>query len=81
MLSLMGVLSRNITNWEKINIPPHIKRYIKEGVYIPFSSTPTECEFDNYKLNKEEESFVSAKLKDYLKNGYISKVDHRLEKN
>ena len=67
-------LSKFSRAWEKLNVPPHISEWIKEGVYIPFKQPPQECDLPNHKLNKEEESFIDKKVNELLTNSYISKV-------
>ena len=70
----MAVLSKKIYNWTKIDAPSKILSCITDGVYIPFHQTPPPCELENHKLNNDETQFVDAKLKEYLKQSFISEV-------
>ena len=70
----MAILTKYLENWNKIDTPYYIKKWIKEGVTIPFSTEPPPVELENYISSSEETKFIDNKLSDYLNEGYISEV-------
>ena len=70
----MGALSKHIYAWEQIDTPEHLRTWIKEGVSIPFISSPVPCRFENRVANSEQKQFVNKKISELLTNGYISEV-------
>ena len=70
----MAIQSKHLVCWDKIETPFYIKKWLEEGVTIPFISEPPLCEYENYVLNKEQENFVDSKLSEYIYEGYISEV-------
>ena len=70
----MAILTKYLENWNKIDTPYYIMKWIEEGVTIPFSTEPPPVELENYISSSEETKFIDNKLSDYLNEGYISEV-------
>ena len=73
----MAILTKNLECWNKIETPYYVKKWLSEGVSIPFISEPIPNELENYITNSEEEKFIDIKLKEYLAENYISKVTEK----
>ena len=73
----MAILTKNLECWNKIETPYYVKKWLSEGVSIPFISDPIPNELENYITNSEEEKFIDIKIKEYLAENYISKVTER----
>ena len=73
----MAILSKHLECWEKIESPFYIKKWISEGVTIPFSSEPSPIELENYVIDSEQEEFIDTKLTEYLSEKYVSEVHDR----
>ena len=70
----MAILSKHLESWDKIDSPYYVKKWLSEGVSIPFISEPPPNEFENYISNSEEEEFIDNKLPECLKENFISEV-------
>jgi hypothetical protein len=70
-------LSKRWREWEQIGSPDCVLDWIKEGVKLPFSGEPLNCEYSNHKLSKNQASFVSSEITSLLNNGCISNVDYK----
>ena len=73
----MAILSKHLERWDKIDTPYYVKKWISEGVSIPFISEPPPNEFENYISNSEEEEFIDNKLSEYLNENFISEVQEK----
>ena len=73
----MAILSKHLECWEKIESPFYIKKWISEGVTIPFISEPSPVELENYVTDSEQEEFIDTKLTEYLSEQYVSEVQDK----
>ena len=73
----MVILSKHLERWDKIDTPYYVKKWLSEGVSIPFISEPPPNEFENYTSNSEEEEFIDKKLSEYLNDNFISEVSEK----
>ena len=73
----MAILSKHLECWDKIETPFYIKKWISEGVTIPFISEPSPIELENYVTDSEQEQFIDTKLTEYLSENYISEVQDK----
>ena len=62
----MAILSKHLLNWDKIETPYYIKKWLSEGVSIPFISEPPPNEQENFNSNSDEEKFIDSKIPEYL---------------
>ena len=74
IVNVMAIISKNLIEWEKIDTPYYIKKWLKEGVTVPFISEPPPIECENYILSEEQEKFIDSKVTEYILNGQISQV-------
>ena len=72
----MSILSKHAHSWGLIEAPSYVKKWLNEGVEIPFSENPPMCKLDNYKLTTDQNKFVDNKIIEYVSNHYISKVNY-----
>ena len=47
----MAILSKHLESWDKIDTPYYVKKWLSEGVSIPFISEPPPNELENYISN------------------------------
>ena len=73
----MAILSKHLECWDKIETPFYIKKWISEGVTIPFISEPNPIELENYVASKEQEEFIDNKLTEYVSEHCISEVHEK----
>ena len=73
----MVILSKRLERLDKVDTPYYVKKWLSEGVSIPFISEPPPNEFENYISNSEEEEFIDNKLLEYLNNNFISEVSEK----
>ena len=74
---IAGSLKENIGEWIKIGANLEIIDWIKNGVSLPFSSTPSSYEYKNHALNVEQAVFIDREISNLIKAKVISRVDQK----
>ena len=69
------MFSRYSIGWDKVKTPYYVRKWIDEGVSIPFTVLPSPVDLPNYSLSHEEELFVDNKIKELLSRSCVSRVD------
>ena len=64
-----------IGQWEDISASPTVINWLKNGINIPFKSTPFPFEYSNRHFSKSEQTFLQAEIARLSKTGVIKRDD------
>lgn len=72
-----GNLQHKLTEWENIGASTTVLCWLREGVHIPFTSTPNSFILPNHKLSNEHKKFVTTEIQNLLRSGAIEHCINR----
>lgn len=70
-------LKDKVQNWQKIDAPDYIIRWISEGVTLPFSSLPENFELNNRPVSLSQALFIDKEIVKLSESGAIQAVSYK----